>query len=91
MENHILRHNKSLRFFIDRIDVPKPYDIYWKVRNVGAVAEEKDQIRGQINRTNLDYQKEKTSFRGSHFVECYIIKNQVCVARARIDVPIGSF
>lgn len=90
-ENHILRHNKSLRFFIDNIDVPKPYDIYWKVRNVGAVAEEKDQIRGQINKTNLDYQREKTSFRGSHFVECYIIKNQVCVARARIDVPIGNF
>ncbi len=90
LENHILRHNKNLRFFIDYNDVPQPYEIYWKVRNVGKVAEQRDNIRGQINKTNLDYQKEKTSFRGPHFVECFIVKNGLCVARARIDVPIGE-
>lgn len=26
---------------------------------------------------------------GPHFVECYIIKNGVCVASGHIDVPIG--
>lgn len=88
--NHILRHNKSLRFFIEKNEVPKPYDICWKVRNVGYVAEQKDQIRGQIKRTNSEQQIERTSFKGPHFVECYIIKNGICVARSRIDVPIGE-
>lgn len=90
-EHQILRHNKSLKFFIDYTDVPEPYSIYWKVRNVGEIAERKNQIRGQIKKTNLPYQIEKTSFYGSHYVECYIIKNYVCVARSRIEVPIGQF
>lgn len=90
LEKHILRHNKSLKFFIESNETPAPYNIYWKVRNVGHVAEQNNQIRGEIKCTNMDYQKEKTSFRGPHFVECYIVKNQICVARARIDVPIGD-
>ncbi|MGN6809026.1 MAG: nucleotide-binding domain-containing protein [Trinickia sp.] len=31
---------------------------------------------------------ETANFHGPHFVECYVIKNGVCVARDRIDVPI---
>lgn len=90
LEKHILRHNKSLKFFIESNEVPMPYNIYWKVRNVGQIAEQNDQIRGEIKCTNRDCQQERTSFRGSHFVECYIVKNQICVARAHIDVPIGD-
>ena len=63
--------------------------IYWKVRNVGDVAESKDMIRGEIIKTDSKTHKERTSFQGPHFVECYIIKDNVCVARDRIDVPIG--
>ena len=81
---------KKLDFYIVDTDCPEHYDVYWKVRNVGHVAEQNNQIRGEIRCTNMDYQKEKTSFRGPHFVECYIVKNQICVARARIDVPIGD-
>jgi hypothetical protein len=86
----ILRRNKSLDFFISKTDCPKPYSIYWKVRNVGPVAENRDNIRGQISRTDLTHQKEHTDFQGPHFVECYLIKNGVCVAKDRIDVPIGT-
>lgn len=88
-DRQILRHNKQLEFFIDKTDCPKPYDIYWKVRNVGSEAERRNCIRGQIKKTNLQTQREHTDFRGSHFVECYLVKNNVCVARAHIDVPIG--
>ncbi|MFQ7309942.1 MAG: nucleotide-binding domain-containing protein [Mediterraneibacter sp.] len=88
-ERHILRHNKSLTFQIEYCDAPKPYSIYWKVRNVGDVAESKDMIRGEIIKTDSKTHKERTSFQGPHFVECYIIKDNVCVARDRIDVPIG--
>ena len=38
---------------------------------------------------NLWFSKlEPISFDGPHFVECYIIKDGVCVARDRVDVPI---
>lgn len=91
LRNHmILRRNKQLEFFIKRTDCPEPFDIYWKVRNVGAVAEEKDCIRGEIKKTNCTTQKEHTDFQGAHYVECYLVKNGVCVAKGRIDVPIGT-
>ena len=80
----------EIRFFVDYTDCPEPYDVYWKVRNVGRVAEEKDCIRGQIFADNNgNIHDESTSFWGPHFVECYIVKNGVCVASDRIDVPIG--
>jgi hypothetical protein len=87
----ILRHNKNLDFFINKTDCPWPYSIYWKVRNVGSVAEKNDCIRGQIIKTDSNHHKEHTDFQGAHYVECYLIKNNICVAKARIDVPIGNF
>lgn len=88
-DRQILRHNKQLKFFISETDCPEPYDIYWKVRNVGPVAESKNCIRGQIEKTNLHTHREHTDFQGSHYVECYLVKNNICVARAHISVPIG--
>ena len=90
LEKQILRHNKKLSFSISNCTVPRPYDIYWKVRNVGPVAIQKKMIRGQIVKTNSDTHSEHTNFQGPHYVECYIVKNGVCVARDKIDVPIGS-
>jgi len=84
-----LRRHKSLDFFIENTTCPAPYDIYWKVRNVGHVAEEKDCIRGEIKLGNTHH-KESTDFYGDHYVECYLVKNGICVAQDRIDVPIGN-
>ena len=89
-EKRLLRHNKKLEFFIERTDCPEPYNIYWKIRNVGLEAEIRDSIRGQIVHTNSSSQHEHTDFQGKHFVECYLVKNNVCVAKAHIDVPIGA-
>jgi len=86
-----LRRNKKLDFYIAYTDAPKPYDIYWKVRNRGPVAIERNMIRGQIIKTNSDHKKEESNFRGPHYVECYIVKNNVCVGIGRIDVPISDF
>lgn len=38
------------------------------------------QIRGQIEKTNSEVKYERTSFRGAHYVECYIVYNGVCIA-----------
>lgn len=80
--------DKQIQFFIESIDIQEPYDIYWKVRNVGAVAYKRNQIRGQINKTNSNTHTETSNFKGRHFVECYIVKDGICVARDRINVPI---
>jgi hypothetical protein len=83
--------NKSLRFFIEKIEVPAPYIVKWKVTNRGEQAIKRDCIRGQIiDDSGLFERKENTNFKGSHFVECYIIKDSVVVARDMIDVPISE-
>lgn len=85
-----LMPNKSLRFYIDKIDVPLPYEIKWKVTNRGVEAIKRDCIRGQIINLNSHEKTEKTSFKGSHIVECYIIKDGFVVATDSIDVPISE-
>ena len=82
---------KELRFFLTRHSVPPPYQIKWKVRNVGIEAERRDEIRGQLlyDRWRPD-RIEHTKFEGPHYVECYVLKNGVCVARDRIEVPISN-
>ncbi|QTO18683.1 SMODS domain-containing nucleotidyltransferase [Burkholderia seminalis] len=85
-----LNHGMSLRFHIVECDVPEPYEVKWKVRNVGEEAVRRNQIRGQIIRDEgRRERKETANFHGPHFVECYVIKNEVCVARDRIEVPIA--
>ena len=86
-----LKPFKSLKFFIERNDVPHPYEIKWKVTNRGEQAIKRNCIRGQIiHGEESGVRNENTSFRGSHFVECYIIKDNVVVAKDVIDVPISE-
>ncbi len=84
-----LSHHKKLDFFIKDTNCPYPYSIYWKVRNVGSEAIRRNMIRGEIKKTDSSHQIEHTNFYGSHFVECYLVKGGICVARDRIDVPIN--
>lgn len=86
--NHfIVQRFKSLDFYIEYCDVEKPYDIYWKVRNVGEEARKRDDIRGAIVKGEEKHH-ESSQFHGPHYVECYIVKENVCVAKSRISVPI---
>jgi hypothetical protein len=86
-----LRKNKKLEFFIQNTDVQKPYQVFWKIKNEGQIAKDKNMLRGQIVKDNgREIRNEDTNFEGAHFVECYIIKNNVCVARDRVDVPIAN-
>ena len=81
---------RSLIFQIVSTDVPYPYEVKWKVRNVGEVARQRNCLRGEIYDSNRDGNKrrESSDFYGPHYVECYIIRHGVVVARDRIDVPI---
>lgn len=86
---------RSLQFYIEQTDVEPPFTVLWKVRNRGEKAERRDMIRGEIipsssGKDGNSIRKEITSFYGPHYVECYIVKNGVVVARDVIDVPIDE-
>ena len=87
-----IRTLRSLDFYIERTTVTGDYKALWKVRNVGPEAKRRKCLRGEIYKPNRADNKrhESSNFYGPHYVECYIIKNGVVVARDRIDVPIQN-
>lgn len=86
--NKVFRDRK-IRFQFSECNVPEPYSILWKVRNRGEKAVDLNCIRGQIHKgEKVWHVDETTNFIGSHFVECYIVKDGVCVAKDRQPVII---
>lgn len=60
---------------------------YWKVRNVGVVANGRDEIRGQIMKgTNTII--EPIKFKGNHYVEVYGVHRGIVKIYGGIDVPL---
>ncbi|MCX8485956.1 MAG: hypothetical protein ORN53_02045, partial [Crocinitomicaceae bacterium] len=54
----------------------------WKVKNDNNSPEP----RGEITDNTTSQITEKTAYKGRHFVECYAIKDGICVAKDRIYV-----
>lgn len=90
--NHFpLLKGKKLKFKVQKINVPDPYRIMWKVRNFGDEAKEAGGLRGEItNDAGFGEKAESTLYHGEHYVECYVIKDGMCVAMDKVLVPIGS-
>lgn len=89
--NAPLMANKELRFKVTSCTVTHPYEVKWKVLNRGPEAERRNIIRGQIIGSSYPgVRNERTSFRGEHVVECFVLKDSVVVARDRIHVPISN-
>lgn len=81
--------DRSLRFDA-KTNVAPPYTIYWKVRNGGQEAADMGQLRGEITKDDGNNRKtETTSYTGSHYVECYVVKNGVVVATDRQSVVVN--
>jgi hypothetical protein len=76
---------RDLVFEIHGCTAPGPYTVYWKVRNTGPEAERAGALRGDI-RHGASFHNESTLYTGRHWVECYIVQNDCCVARARQPV-----
>lgn len=70
----------SLRFEA-KTNVPHPYDVYWQIVNTGYHAKSVGQLRGQIF-AGSNVRTESTEYTGFHWVECFIVKSGVCVARS---------
>jgi hypothetical protein len=63
-------------------DVPMPYEVYWQLVNTGHEATRANDLRGgfyNLKRT-LKTHDECTKYAGTHWVECFVVKNDVCVA-----------
>jgi hypothetical protein len=75
-----VQKNRSLTFTATT-NAPPPYDVYWKVRNGGTEAAAVRQLRGEITRDQgRGIRTESTSYKGRHYVECYIVKDDAVVA-----------
>ncbi|QQG42455.1 MAG: hypothetical protein HYW15_03020 [Candidatus Giovannonibacteria bacterium] len=86
-----LKKKKKLIFSIIKNNVPSPYSIMWKVRNFGDEAKNANDLRGEITHDKgFATKEENTKYFGEHYVECYIIKNNLCVAMDKIIVPIDK-
>lgn len=87
-----LPKGRNLRFTIATTTVAEPFDVYWKVRNTGKEAAAENALRGEIRRDDVGGRRakrsEKTRYSGRHYVEIYLVKYDVCVARARRMVSI---
>ena len=80
---------RDLHFAVVGTTVKGSFDVYWKVRNSGFEAEKNHSLRGEITRdAGQRRKKESTLYAGHHYVECYVIKDGICVARSREPVVI---
>ena len=71
----------TIDFRIAANNVPAPFEVYWKVRNNGTEAYGADNMRGQVERDGgSQTRSEPTAYKGSHYVEVFIVKSGVCVA-----------
>ncbi len=81
----LLKHCDLL--FTAQTNAPPPFNVHWQVVNTGDEAERAGQLRGEVFRSKTAgigglKQKEATRYTGMHWIECFIVKNAVCVARS---------
>lgn len=81
--------HRELLFRITGTDVPPPFQVFWKARNTGEEAKRLGQLRGEIHPDEGRHQrKERTLYTGHHWMECYVVKDGICVARSHEPVII---
>lgn len=81
-----LPKKRKLRF-VARTAIPAPYQVHWQIVNSGEEATNNGGLRGGIFKASLSSTQglthdESTLYEGSHWVQCYIIKNGYCVAQS---------
>jgi len=74
--------------FIAITDVPKPFEVFWQVVNTGQEAINAGGLRGGIFHSQTAgtgglIQKEFTSYKGNHWIKCFIVKDNLCFAQSK--------
>jgi len=79
--------NKGVKLeFRAATQVRKPYDVYWQIVNTGQEASAANDMRGGFNagvtvRGEIVH-TENAAYAGAHSVECFIVKDNVLLARS---------
>ena len=65
--------------------VKRPFVVKWQIVNTGFEATQAGCLRGGFEDSDIGTckRKEATAYSGTHFVQCFIIKNNVCVAKSK--------
>lgn len=74
------------------------YDIYWQVTNTGYEAQKARQLRGDFYESHVEagkrIRKESTSYLGKHYVEAYLVKDDMCVGKSEpfvVNIVNGAY
>jgi hypothetical protein len=73
--------------FTATTNTPHPYSVEWQVTNTGEEARNANGLRGGYEyssgtKNNKFIRKENTQYNGTHFVEAFVIKDGISVARS---------
>jgi len=85
-ENTVLPKDCEIKF-IANANVRKPFTVYWQVVNTGEEAANANDLRGTIFPAKTAgvgglKHNEYTRYKGTHWIECFIVKDGVCIARS---------
>lgn len=74
-------------FFTANCTVKRPFEVYWQVVNTGDDAVKDNGLRGEIFHSKTLgvgglTQKEYSRYSGTHWIQCFIVKDNNCVARS---------
>lgn len=87
--NHVPKGAKI--FFAAKSNVSVPVRYLWKVRNFGTDASKVEGgMRGQINEREREISEDTRYRNDHHYVEVYLVRDDVIVAKQTLFVPIGD-
>ncbi len=84
LTNRPVPKDMRLKFKV-RTNTPAPFEVNWQVVNTGKEAFEAGQLRGDFYQSDgaaIGERWETTLYKGTHWIEAFIIKNGRCVARS---------
>ena len=79
-----LDKNCSLHFRV-LTGVKQPFTVKWQITNTGEEARSANCLRGYFENSDdgITGKTESTSYSGSHSIQCFIIKKNICVAKSK--------
>ena len=76
--------------FTARTDVLRPYKVFWQIVNTGEAATNARNLRGGFEEIQLEAgtltKIETAQYPGTHSIECFIVKQDYCVARSGVFI-----
>jgi hypothetical protein len=82
----VLSKNSRLKFEAISENINK-YSVYWQITNTGSEARQDECLRGDFYNGSIEegkrIRKENTKYMGTHIVECYFVKDEICYGKSK--------